>query len=418
MTNKFFDYMQPTIVKTSNHPELPEKMRNRYLINYNVMGIRYFEQYYLLKESKDGIPYLLLKEDQWGVELEESPEEFDKILDIPRLYIDITDKFINGGDLFRTFIFQSIMENSIYSVGIDNFIAGKDYWLNTTLYNYLANSNQIAIPNFAARLPNYLTEIGTITEYFIDLSFSPYKDYTNLVYYEHKNQLLDNKYTEDELKDFYRNFCQIILKQTLINDDLKSSGNNPIYNLVLNYYGNYQSDDASNALGLVLNSLYSTDNTTSSGCSCNSGLNNFLNGSKQSQDIQTKSCSQIYEEAMSLYLKQMLGDKQFYKDWFMIQLTEWESELNDILIEDLLTYCLEFLEMDFCLDFGTLTTKVHSSFCCNHDQKSSDETKNLSIFNNYIKVLNFIQNKQIDENTNKIKIWGETFGELLPSLQF
>ena len=65
MTNKFFDYIQPTIIKTSNHPELPEYLRNRYLINFNILGIRYFDQYYLLKESNDGIPYLIMKEDKY-----------------------------------------------------------------------------------------------------------------------------------------------------------------------------------------------------------------------------------------------------------------------------------------------------------------------------------------------------------------
>jgi hypothetical protein len=236
--NKFFDYIQPTIIKTSNNIELPEHLRNRFLLNYNVFGIKYFEQYYLLSENEEGIPYLIIKEDNWGIEMEYNKDEFDKILDIPRLYIDITDKFINDAETFRTFIFQSIMENSIYFKGIEGFEAGKDYWLNRTLYNYLANTNQIDTPNFDARMPNYLTEHIMISEYFDDLSNMPYKDYTNLEYYNRKNHLLDNYFSEDELLDFYKNFCSLILKYTFITDEIKSQPNNSLYNIVLNYYAN------------------------------------------------------------------------------------------------------------------------------------------------------------------------------------
>ena len=419
MTNKFFDYIQPTIIKTSNHPELPEYLRNRYLINFNILGIRYFDQYYLLKESNDGIPYLIMKEDNYGIELEDSLDDyFDKILDIPRIYIDITEKFINGADMFREFFYNAMMENSIYIKGTEEFVAGKDYWLNTTLYNYLANTNQISEPRFEARMPNYLNDIPAITEYFEDISDSPFKDYTNLDYYEKKNGLLDNEYSENDLKDFYKNFCSIILKQTLITDDKRKSGDNPIYDLVLNYYANYQSDAASNALNLVLNSLYSTSDSSSTGCSCNSQFSKFNNSTKQQEDVATKTCSQIYEEAMKQYLKTMLGDVKFYQDWFMIDLSEWECELNDALCESLITFVSEFLEMDFCLDLNNFTTKIHNSLTCTHNVVSSNETKNKNIIENYLKVLEFVQSKNIVQNTNRIKIWGNNFGELLPSLQF
>ena len=142
--------------------------------------------------------------------MENSNDLFDDIIDIPRIYIDITERFINDSETFRSFIFQSIMENSIYAKGIEGFEAGKDYWLNTTLYNYLANTNQIEISNFEARMPNYLTQQIRISDYFDDLSTSPYKDYTNLIYYNKKNHLRDNKYSEDFLNDFYKNFVSKI----------------------------------------------------------------------------------------------------------------------------------------------------------------------------------------------------------------
>lgn len=417
MTNKFLDYIQPKIIKTSNHPELPEQLRNRYLINFNIFGIRYFDQYYILKESDEGIPYLLMKEDSLGFELEDSIDNyFDKILDIPRLYIDITEKFINGSDAFREFFYNAMMENSIYIKGTEEFVAGRDYWLNTTLYNYLANTNQIVEPNFSARMPNYLNDIMMLTDYYEDTSDSPFKDYSNLEYYEKKNRLLNNEYLENDLKDFYKNFCSIILQQTLISDDKRNSGLNPIYDIVLNYFSNYQSDAASNALNLVLNSLYSSPNYSSTGCSCNSVMNLTTNTTQD--NITTKSCAQLYSDAMKEYLKTMLGDINFYQDWFMIDLSEWECELNDNLSESLISFVSEFLEMDFCLDLNSFTTKIHNSLKCNHTVLSSNESKNKSIIENYLRVLEFVQSKNIVQNTNRIKIWGNSFGELLPLLQF
>lgn len=409
--NKFFDYIQPTIIKTSNNIELPEHLRNRFLLNYNVFGIKYFEQYYLLSENEEGIPYLIIKEDNWGIEMEYNKDEFDKILDIPRLYIDITDKFINDAETFRTFIFQSIMENSIYFKGIEGFEAGKDYWLNRTLYNYLANTNQIDTPNFDARMPNYLTEHIMISEYFDDLSNMPYKDYTNLEYYNRKNHLLDNYFSEDELLDFYKNFCSLILKYTFITDEIKSQPNNSLYNIVLNYYANYQTDNTSTVLNLVLNNKYASVETKTQSCSCNS---NFASGGITTT---TETCSSMYESAMFLYLKQMLGDIHFYEDWFFIHLSEYDKLINDILITKLKQFINEFLNLDIDLDFSD-NTIIHSSFSCNHDRASNIHHRNVDIINNYVKLINFIYNEQIIENTNKIKIYGESFGDLLPNLQF
>ena len=409
--NKFFDYVQPTIIRTSNHSELPEHLRNRFLLNYNVFGIKYFEQYYLLSENEDGSPYLIMNEDNWGIELESNLEGFDKILDIPRLYIDITDKFVNGSELFRSFIFQAIMENSIYVKGIEGFEAGKDYWLNTTLYNYLANTNQIEIPNFEARLPNYLNEHVVITKYFDDLSSTPYKDYTNLDFYNKKNHLLDNKYQENELLDFYKNFCSLILKYRIVDDETLSTHNNQIYNTVLNYYANYQSDNTSVALNLILNSNYAkvTNNTTN--CSCNSPFN--TTGGM----VTTETCSSMYESAMLLYLKQMLGDIHFYEDWFNIKLSETNYIANDILIEKLKIFINEFLELDIDLDFSD-NTIIHSSFSCNHDKASNVHHVNVNIIKNYLKIFGYVENDELIENTNKTKIYGENFAEILPNLQF
>lgn len=409
--NQFFDYIQPTIIKTSDNKELPEHLRNRFLLNFNVFGIKYFEQYYLLSESDEGVPYLIMNEQNWGIELENNIDGFDKILDIPRLYIDITDKFIESSDIFRSFIFQAIIENSIYVKGIEGFEAGKDYWLNTTLYNYLANTNQIEIPNFEARLPNYMTEHIMVSKYFDDLSMMPYKDYTNLEYYNRKNHILDNKFSEEELLDFYKNFCSLILKYTFISDELKNKTNNQIYDAVLNYFANYQNDNISNMLNLILNNNYAKIENSTKSCSCNSTFYTTT-GSQL-----TETCSQMYESAMILYLKQMLGDLDFYKDWFMIPLSEYDYIVNDTMIEQIKIFINEFIGLDIDLDF-TDNTIIHSSFSCNHDKESNIHHRNFDIIINYLKLIDFVYKDELIENTNKIKIYGEMFGELLPNLQF
>lgn len=412
VTNKFFDYIQPTIVKTSNDEELPEHLRNRYFINMNVLGIRYFLENYLLQENDEGIPYLIYKEDKGAILLEDSPEDYDKILDIPRIYIDITEKFIKNSDIFMSFWYQASMQNYIYSVGIDEFFAGKDYWINATLYDYLAKTNQARSLRYSIMLPNYLTENDNvhITKYWEDLNGSWQGDYTNLDYFEKKNRQRDNKYTEDQLKDFSSSFCQEILDNTIIDDETRLSGNNPLYDLVLHYFANHQSDCASTAMNLVLNGLFSYSSSNS--CACNSAVT-----SQNLSNITTQSCSSLYEQGMLNYLKQMLGDINFYNDWLGINLSEYDWRVNDLLVENLIQLLEEFIDMDFNLTFSQ-QTNVHSSFNCNVTATTAESTNNTNALNNYIKLLNLVLSGNLVANTNKIKIWGEAFGELLPSLQF
>jgi len=42
--NNFYKYLQPTIIQATMNEELPEKVRGRYFINFNVFGIQYFVQ--------------------------------------------------------------------------------------------------------------------------------------------------------------------------------------------------------------------------------------------------------------------------------------------------------------------------------------------------------------------------------------
>ena len=411
MTNKFFKLLQPTIVKTSDDEFLPQKLRNRFLVNYNVIAISYFEENYILGESEDG-EYFLLANDNQKLVLENSGS--GKIIDIPRLYIDITDKFINGAELFQKFISLAIKDNSYYASGIDGFVPGEDYWLNGTLNEYISLNGFSSCYISEIELPNYLEQHHrsvSITKYFCDLSDTYANDYSNLEYYKKKNREQEHEFAKEELMNFYANFCKQILEKTMITEETRNSGNNLLYNIVLNYFANYQSDEALNAINIVLNNLYSTSSSNQS-CSCNSTLSQLTNSNNT--DIYTKTCSTLYEEAMNLYIEQMFGDVQFYHDWFNIELSEYDCIVNDLLVETLIKMLTEFIDMDFNLNFDSISY-VHSTFNCgtNLDNGSS----NYKILENYLKVLKFIESNDIVPNTNKIKIWGGNFGKLLPSLQ-
>ena len=406
--NQFFKYLQPTIIQATNDERLPEKVRGRFFVNFNVFGIQYFSENYILQETSFGSPYLILKEDNWGLQLEDTME--GELLDIPRIYIDITDKFVNDEDnLFQSFVAQALMDNKVWVRGIDRFFAGMDYYTNTTLYNYLALTDQIEVPDLGARLPNYLDEFGQIQkEYWKDLSGEIYEDYNNLVYFNEKNNALTNKFSEDELNNFYSTFCSIILKYTKISDSLLLDSKNQIYNLVLNYFANFKSDEGSNALSLILNSGYIVNNTTvSTSCSCNSNTTS-------SQEI-SKSCFDLYSEAMINWLGTMLGDSKFYEDWFRIYKSDDDYIPNDVLIEALNTFFDEFINMQHTLTFLKTTTVKCD---CPTPVSFNENECNYNILRNYRKIFDWVFNEEIDSNINKIKIFGSQFAELLPNLQF
>lgn len=407
--NKFFDYIQPTIIQATMNEELPERVRGRYFINFNVLGIEYFDEHYLLQETVFGAPYLILKESGDGaILLEDSPNR--ELIDIPRIYIDITDKFVNDEDgLFQSFVLQAMRNNKIWVRGIDNFFGGMDFYSNHTLYNYLALTDQVEVSDLKSRLPNYLDSYGNIqTQYWNNLEGEIFKDYKNLPYFNEKNKLIDNEYSEDELNNFYSNFCKIILEYTKIDESGKENeGLNPVYKLVLEYFKNFQNDCASSSLSMILNSQYTIDNTTTSmGCGCNSTSNS---------ETVSPSCSSIYEEAMRTWLIKMLGDTQFYQDWFMIYENEEDYIPNDVLGNRLYEFVSEFIGLGNTLSF--LQSKYRRNCAC--PTITIDENDcNYGILANYLKVISYTLEDTVLQNANKVKIYGEQFGELLPKLQF
>jgi hypothetical protein len=67
--------------------------------------------------------------------------------------------------------------------------------------------------------------------------------------------MLSWKFSEDELNNFYVTFMNIIKNYTLITNETRATGNNPIYEKVIDYYRNFKSDNGSTAIALILKSL-------------------------------------------------------------------------------------------------------------------------------------------------------------------
>ena len=176
----------------------------------------------------------------------------------------------------------------------------------------------------------------------------------------------------------------------------------------MNYYKNFKSDEASSALSIILNSGYMVkENTTRVGCNCNDSISS-------SNEI-SKSCFDLYSEGMYNWLLKMLGDKSFYEDWFRIYMNEDDYIPNDVLIENLKTLFNEFLKLQYSLSF--LPSKYAKN--CECPAVSFDENEcNYNIIKNYMKILEWVFDDELDANVNKIKIYGSKFSELLVKLQF
>lgn len=410
--NSFFNYIQPTIVRASFDEELPENVRGRFFINFNVFGIKYFEEQYILSEGSNNFQYLIRMEQDDGALLTEyDPLDFvlehNDIVDIPRIYIDITDEFVNDtSNTFKSFVYQATAENAIWGQGLENFLPGHQYYLNHTLYNYLISVGKLTNSDFSIRLPNYLKDNATVSKYWIDLSNEPYKDYGDLDYFNERNKILTNTFSEDELNNFYSTFCGIILKYTKILPETLASGNNMIYKQVLTYYNSFMNDAGSNAIATILNSLYTT-NTNKSNCGCNTEYNQAT--------LCTSSCFELYKNAMTEWLVNMLSDPNFYTDWFRIDFGNDTAISNDVLIGYLKDLIDEFVEMRNLLTFSKKKTQIN----CSCPTVTLDENDcNYGIIKNYLNVLDYVSELKIKENQNKIKIYGGNFAKILPSLQF
>ena len=410
------NYIQPTIVKLSDSEDIPTSLHNNYMINLNIVGIKYFQENFIIQENSNG-DFIMKESYQEGDPvpgfawlLEESLSEED-VIDIPRAYIVISTDLVKDDSKLKAYTINGLIDNNVFIEGVDGFVPGKDFFINETLYRYLREFNNVE-ENEDVILPNYLNKNGEISENFVELDCRE-KDYSNIEYYYNKNKLAANTYSEEQLNDFYATFASTILEYTQIDDETRATPKNQVYELVLKYFANHQTDATSVALNLILNTPYA--NLTNGNCGCTktgcSGSNSSVTGSSE-----TQSCYDIYIAALKNYIKTMLGDTDFYNDWFTILMPNGEYITNDTLIDALETLIHEFIALGY--DLSNVGKKNSKAISCGCSNISYSSTADYSVLLNYLNILDWLRNCNMQYNLNKTKIYGEKLGEIFPYLQF
>ena len=412
MSTNFYNYIQPSIIKCSNSENIPENLRNKFMININAMSIRWFvDNFMLIEDPNTGAYMYMITHDGEKLELDEKDES--DILDIPRAYIVLTDDFITNQTNFRDWIISSFADPSTFGRGTENFKIGRDYYINRTLYDYLKEREEQFITDLTEDvvMPNYLNAGFNITEDYVLLD-DGIISYNNYKYFYLKNKLSELVYNEDEFNNLYSTFFNIIMTYAILSESDAIKTNNQIYKKVIEYYKNFQFDDTLVSLELLLNNKINKI-LPEYLVSCCSNNQNSSNNQYQYTQI---SCSDIYKNSMFEYLLNMLSDIEFYKDWMYIENPEGEKIVNDSLIESLIKLLKEFEEVGYDLSF-TDKYIIHCN-CCKDNQYTLNNEKNHTIIQNYIRVLEYVLSGCIDDNSNKISVYGRKFAELLPKLSF
>ena len=433
----FKNLFQPTIVHIGENTEY--NLSNIYCLNYNVVQIDWFQNNSIVLEDGTGIvllenadinnPYSDSINDAYSLLDDGIVENNKAVLDIPRIYFPITEKFYNNGVLgtpitINSFIISLLQlsdkesKESIADLVItgnidDALVPGEDYFINKTFADYLISycldieDESLVDPNSdigqkiskirSIQLPNYLKENADINEPWVVLSEDEQSN-TDLLHYMTLNKYEKYGVTDDTLKEFYVSFVNGILNFNISKPILNTK--DALYKVVLDYFSAAQNDETINKIDLVLGSTYSGQqvNTASSYCNCKGSSNASM----------TDSCATLYANAMLEHLKMMLADPEFYCSWMFD-----DDNVKDDLIEYLKYLILRLKDKGF-----TLLTNTNRFNCPCPTTTGANDEKNYKILDNYIKVLDFIHQCNIRPNINKIKQWGSQFGELLPKLYF
>lgn len=212
-------------------------------------------------------------------------------------------------------------------------------------------------------------------------------------------------FSDSDVANFCSTFCKTILDANV--NVVIDTPTKALHKSVLEYFRDGETNDAIQNLALVLNTnvIYPEIKTASSLCSC-AGMNNYLT------ENSGLSCLNIYKLSMYQHLISMLGDIEFYKIWFFTINTPPVPRKNMVnnlkLLIDLLlasNYNLSLQEDDF--------------YCTVNYSKDEAYKANKKIIENYKMILDIvISDCGLSKNKNKIKLYGQEFGKLLPKLRF
>ena len=433
----FKNLFQPTIVHLGNYaPLFPN---GHYFLNYNVVQIDWFKNNSIILEDGSGIillenydennPYTSSDNDAMFLLGDGDTTNDKRVIDIPRIYFSINNNFAKYNGIVSTpnsvnnFIMTLIhltdsTERSIADFvvsgdtsGDDILIPGVDYFINSTFADYLISEdlgiddeNMVDPESIDDRLiqkirsielPNYLTPTAEINDAWIELEEDEINN-TDLAHYYIINKYAEYEISDDDIKAFYVLFINGI-KNANVNHELLTV-KDALYDVVLTYFANTKEDSATRLISLVLGTSYSTkaiQSMSNYSCNCKNNSNS------------TSSCSTLYADAMLEHLKSMFGDNEFYCSFF------YENDEPNIELIDYLIYIINRLK-----DLEIIDRYTGNNVCMPCAKNSEDTDRKYHILNNYIKVLTFVKTGSIQQNTNKIKLWGNQFGELLPQLYF
>lgn len=340
------------------------------------------------------------------------------------LYFVINDKFcmshtgnevydfLSNINLSEPIVPQLIQGTESLQVGVDFFLSDK---MKSGEYpeNYFMSSD--------VRQYDFLSDIKT-------------KDIDSIGYFVFLNRINsgENIYTQEELDDFNSTFMKIIQNKS----DKYNHPETPldyVYKYVIDYYANGQNDNAI----ILMNSIFNTTLTTSitaSSCGCdpqsscvNSPYTQTINTGTNTVPLDTATCLEKYQAAMYQWLIQMLSSVDFYKEW-MFEPAIPSSLPNRELLEALIELLSEFLNNGY--DFTNINNTCKTGKC-GHTSSSSmndcgdltgsnnpNNCSNYTIIENYKTALEWIRDNKIDENKNKIYIYGKQFAEIFPLLNF
>ena len=362
-----------------------------------------------------------------------------------KYYINI-NVFVNNANIFGYSLYFLIDEkfySSYRGNEIYEFLSNLDLD-SEDLFETLINGTESLIPGenyfLTGNLDNTEITMSSNINDYEDISNIKIKDIDNISYFIYKNSSLENIFTEDELDNLNSIFMKLIQHYSERYNNITDTIDF-LYKNVIDYYANGQYDDAT----ILMNSIFNTQVTISSNisnCGCNSQSDctsvssgtNAINTGTELVSLDTATCIEKYKAAMYQWLIKMLSDTAFYCSW-MFTTVEDEDNLNvpnDELLDKLIELLTEFLNAGYDLT----SLKGCTSACgCGHTKKyfsnnktgdcvdilsnvNVDNCSYYTIIENYIKVLNWVKNNQIDENKNKIYIYGKQFAEIFPLLSF
>lgn len=364
-----------------------------------------------------------------------------------------------------------VMSNKLKDDNIDYFILGLyNKETDTDLKEYLLENDydlilgtDFYVDNYALNIIEDIDAEHILNDFIIndtvinDDYLVINHDLRLINYYIYKNNKED--IDEDSLLNLNQTFMKIILNNT--NIDMSSFDPiNTLYKYVIEYYANGGIDNATVLMNSIFNTtLPTTSSSTSCGCqqqsSCvNSSSSATISTGTETISLDDATCLDKYKAAMYQWLIKMLSDDQFYCCWMIDEDEEGLEIPNDTLIDQLIDLLTALLKSGW--DLSNLGSTTSGCGCHTFNKRSSkhwDYVYNLnygpgssngandtgngtdncsdlygnsgaagctyySIIDNYIKVLNWVKNNEIDENKNKIYIYGKQFAEIFPLLNF